>query len=211
MSPDLSLEKSLWSSGLTYIAGLDEAGRGPWAGPVSAGAVILSPDSKIDPKVRDSKKMSKKNREDLFEEIKENCLGWGIGLTSAEEIDQLGIQQSVKKAMQSALYQAEKMIGQRAEYLIIDGANVLNLDGYQFQKLNKGDGKHYSIAAASILAKVERDRIMEQYALQYPQYGFESHMGYGTKAHLAALHKFGITPIHRKSFKPVKKVVLNLQ
>ncbi|WKZ31026.1 MAG: ribonuclease HII [Candidatus Dojkabacteria bacterium] len=205
--PDTELERRLWSSGFKTVVGLDEAGRGPWAGPVTAGAVIIGDDTQIVSSVRDSKKMSFKQREEAFEEIKESCVGWGIGEISSTEIDRVGIQKAVLMAMFSAIKQAEEMVGVRADYLIVDGKNVLLLAGYKMEKMNKGDANHYSIAAASVLAKVHRDRVMKQYAEKYPLYGFDSHMGYGTAAHRAALQAYGPTEIHRKTYKPVAALI----
>lgn len=207
MTPDLKLEKELWSKGLLIVVGLDEAGRGPWAGPVTAGAVVVEEETEIIPFVRDSKKMSKKHREAAFEIIKSSSRAWGIGTVDSEGIDNLGIQAAVKAAMNDALRQVERSLGEKANFLIIDGANVLGLPEYRFLKINKGDAMHYSIAAASILAKVHRDNMMEKYSEQYPQYGFESHVGYGTAAHREALLKYGPCEIHRKSYKPVKALL----
>jgi ribonuclease HII len=202
--PDTKLEEKLWKK-YRYVVGIDEAGRGPLAGPVSAGAVCISKDCNIIPTVRDSKKMTHKQREEAFDLIKQNCLGWGIGLVSAKEIDSMGIQQAVLKAMSLALKQVEEMIHGRAEYLIVDGLNVELIDEYPMMKIKQGDLNHYSIACASVLAKVERDRLMLEYHTKYPMYGFDSHVGYGTKKHMNALEEFGVSDIHRRSFKPVAK------
>lgn len=206
--PDIKLEEKLWNQGYHFVVGIDEAGRGPWAGPVSAGAVVIDSSTKILDMVRDSKKMSEKQRNEAFELIKENCLGWGIGLVSAKEIDDIGIQKAVLKAMRLALDGVEEMISKKADYIIADGSNILMIDGYPMEKIIKGDLNHYSIACGSILAKVERDRIMKEYAIKYPQYGFDHHVGYGTKLHMEALSKYGVCDIHRRSYKPVAKYVL---
>lgn len=203
MIPDISLETKLWEQGYIFVAGIDEAGRGPWAGPVTAGAVIINRDSELGSAVKDSKKMTKAHRDCSYQEIKDTALAWGIGEVSASEIDDWGISISVRRAMQKALSDAETMLKSKADYLIIDGANVMDIAGYPSFKVNKGDSRHYSIAAASVLAKVYRDNLMEEYALEYPEYSFENHVGYGTKAHRDALKKYGITPLHRKSFKPI--------
>ncbi len=205
--PDTKLEERLWGEGKKFVVGIDEAGRGPLAGPVSAGAVCISPDSKIIESVRDSKKMTHKQREEAFDLIKENCLGWGIGLVSAKEIDDIGIQGAVLKAMSLALEQVERMVGIRVDHLIVDGLNVEVIPGYPMEKIKQGDLNHYSIACGSVLAKVQRDRLMLQYHEEYPEYGFDTHVGYGTKKHMEAMASNGICEIHRLSFKPVAKYV----
>ena len=203
--PDIELEKKLWNKGLKYVVGIDEAGRGPLAGPVCAGAVVIDEKSELSELVRDSKKMTEKRREGVFEFIKENSLGWGVYMVSNMVIDKKGIQEAVRIAMWEALKQVEKMIGRKAEYLIVDGTNVSNLFGYDMLKIKEGDLKHYSISAASILAKVTRDRYMKNIAIKYPEYGFERHVGYGTKAHIEAIQKYGPCDIHRRSFKPISE------
>lgn len=203
--PDIELEKSLWSKGLKYVVGIDEAGRGPIAGPVCAGAVLIDEKCKLSELVRDSKKMTEKRREEVFDFIKENSLGWGVCMVSNTVIDNKGIQEAVRIAMWEALKQVEKTIGKKAEYLIVDGTNVSNLFGYDMLKIKEGDLKHYSISAASILAKVTRDRYMKDIAIKYPEYGFEKHVGYGTKAHIEAIEKYGPCDIHRRSFKPISE------
>lgn len=205
--PDTKLEENLWSKGFKYVVGIDEAGRGPLAGPVSAGAVVLSPSSVIHPFVRDSKKMTEKKREEVFEYIKENCLAWGVCMVDSKKIDEIGIQDAVKMAMENALNQVEDMLKSRADYLIVDGTNVATISGYKMEKIKAGDLKHYSISAASILAKVTRDRYMKEISLKYPEYYFEKHVGYGTKLHMDMLKKYGPCDIHRRSFKPVKEVL----
>lgn len=205
--PDTKLEENLWSKGFKYVVGIDEAGRGPLAGPVSAGAVVLSPSSVIHPFVRDSKKMTEKKREEVFEYIKENCIAWGVCMVGSKKIDEIGIQDAIKMAMESALNQVEGMLKSRADYLIVDGTNVATISGYKMEKIKAGDLKHYSISAASILAKVTRDRYMREISIQYPEYCFEKHVGYGTKLHMDMLKKYGPCDIHRRSFKPVKEVL----
>lgn len=205
--PDLQLEISLWNRGISIVAGIDEAGRGPWAGPVTAGAVVIRSEDQIVEGVRDSKKMTAKMREDAYTQILESSSGWGVGVVSPAEIDRIGIQKAVQQAMQLALKQAEEKAGSKAEYLIVDGKGVLLLPGYTMKTMNKGDQLHYSIAAASVIAKVYRDNLMKQYATKYPEYGFERHMGYGTAAHSDALRKYGPCEIHRVSYKPVAALV----
>ena len=205
--PDTELEKNLWSKGYTFVCGIDEAGRGPLAGPVSAGAVVIDSKTEVIPFVRDSKMMTQKQREEAYDLIKSSVVAWGVGLVEASEIDRVGIGSAVSMAMLLAVKQVEKMLGTEVEYLIVDGKNVLDVSNYPIQKVTKGDSYHYSISCASVLAKVERDRVMYEYAKVYPEYGFESHVGYGTKKHMEAISKYGILEIHRKSFKPVAKYV----
>lgn len=205
--PDTELEKRLWKKGIKYVVGIDEAGRGPLAGPVCAGAVVINPDTELNPLVRDSKKMTEKHREEVFEYIKENSVGYGIGMVDSHTIDSLGIQQAVRLAMMDAIQQVEDMIKCKAQYLIIDGNGVLSIDGYDQEKLVKGDLYHYSISCASILAKVSRDRYMHDIAKIYPVYGFEKHVGYGTKYHMDMLNTYGPCEIHRRSFGPVTKLI----
>lgn len=205
--PDTKLEQKLWVSGMKVVVGIDEAGRGPLAGPVCAGAVMIDEKTILSEYVRDSKKMSEKRREETFEYIKSNCVGWGVKLVSEKVIDSKGITEAVRIAMWGALKDLEKMIGKKAEYLIVDGNNVGDLYGYRMEKIKSGDIYHYSISAASILAKVTRDRYMEEMSIKYPEYGFEKHMGYGTKAHIEAIKRYGPCDIHRRSFSPIKELV----
>jgi ribonuclease HII len=205
--PDIELEKSLWKKGFKYVVGIDEAGRGPLAGPVAAGAVVIENGKQVVEKVRDSKKMTEKQREEAFEKIKEISTAWGVGLVDSREIDRIGIQDAVKKAMIIALVQVEKKLGKKAEFLIVDGTNVMPIIGYKMKRIKHGDLDHYSISAASVLAKVERDRIMKEYAIKYPEYGFDRHVGYGTKLHMDMLKEYGPCDIHRRCFGPVKRVL----
>lgn len=198
--PDLSLERTLWDKGFINVAGVDEAGRGPLAGPVIAGAVVVCSEEQIVPGVRDSKKMTTAQREAAFEEIKLKSTGFGIGIVSPEEIDEIGINKAVWKAMHQALSEIERNFSMEISYVIVDGSNTLALDGYPSKRIKKGDFYHYSISAASVLAKVTRDRIMREESLKYPHYGFDKHVGYGTKAHYEALKANGPCPIHRKTF-----------
>lgn len=205
--PDTKLEESLWNEGYRIVVGLDEAGRGPLAGPVVAGAVVIGDNSQIVDIVADSKKMTKKRREMAFDLIMEKSLSFGIGVVSSRDIDHLGIQKAVLKAMDIALEVLEKRLNEKVDYIIADGENILTIPNYKMKKINKGDTLHYSIAAASVLAKVERDRIMYKYAEKYPLYGFDSHVGYGTKAHMEAIMKYGICDIHRRSFRPISEYI----
>lgn len=191
-------EKSAYSRGAQLIAGIDEVGRGPLAGPVLAAAVILDPNNPIIG-LNDSKKLSLAKRTALYAEIHEKAIGIGIGIVEAQVIDDINIYQASKLAMIKAVGE----LSSEPDYLLID-AMKLPLQLPQ-ESIIKGDAKSISIAAASIIAKVERDRLMEQYHLKYPGYGFDQNAGYGTKQHLLGLDENGITPIHRLSFAPVKE------
>ncbi|OIJ13183.1 ribonuclease HII [Anaerobacillus alkalilacustris] len=195
-------EIELRNNGHTFIAGIDEVGRGPLAGPVVAAAVIL-PENFILLGLTDSKKISKKNREDYFQVIQKEALAVGLGIVSADKIDQLNIYEATKLAMQKAI--SELKIA--PDHLLID-AMKLPVSIKQ-TSIIKGDSKSISIAASSIIAKVTRDRYMEQLAEKFPQYGFENHMGYGTKEHLAAIDQHGVCHEHRKSFAPVRERCLS--
>ena len=205
--PDLSLEIPLWSAGLRALAGLDEAGRGAWAGPVAAGAVILPGNADILERlcgVRDSKCMSARQREEWAKRIKIEALAWGVGYASSEEIDAHGIVSATRLAMQRALVK----LNLKPEHLLID-ALILPAEDLPQTSLYKGDARSLSIAAASVLAKTGRDDCMRALDTEYPAYGFARHKGYGTRQHLAALQRQGPCSIHRNSFAPVKN--LNLQ
>jgi ribonuclease HII len=206
--PDIKLEQKLWKEGYSIVVGIDEVGRGPLAGPVAAGAVVIKPDTEILDLVRDSKTLSEKQRNEVYELIKDSVYGYGVGMVSEREIDDIGIQMAVLKAMIIALEKVEKMIGSKADYLIIDGTNVELIGEYPTMKMSKGDLYHYSISAASILAKVDRDNLMIQYARRYPEYGFERNMGYGTKEHMEALKRYGVCDIHRRSYGPVRECMV---
>lgn len=189
-----TFENEGYKNGYLYIGGVDEAGRGPLAGPVVASVVVLKKGTKI-PYVNDSKKLSEAKREELFEVIKKEALDYGIGIVDNEEIDEYNILNATYMAMKKALNSLNK----KPDYLLLDAVTIPNLDINQFPII-KGDSKSISIASASILAKVTRDRIMYKYDEIYPEYGFKHHKGYGTKEHYEAIQKHGITPIHRKSF-----------
>lgn len=188
------IEDSYFEKGYRMICGVDEAGRGPLAGPVCAAAVILPPHVDI-PGLNDSKKLSDKRRRELFPVIKEQAIAYGIGLASAEEIDKINILQATFLAMARALEQLKV----RPEYALIDGNREKDF-GIPVETVVKGDSRSASIAAASILAKVTRDDLMLEMAQQYPEYDFEIHKGYGTKRHYEALREHGPSPIHRKTF-----------
>ena len=193
------IEKSLCEKGYRIIAGVDEAGRGPLADEVYAAAVVL-PEGVLIEGLNDSKKLSEKKREKLESEIKEIALAYAVATASVEEIDELNIRNATYIAMNRAI----EALGIKPDYVIVDGDCIKECN-YPHECVVKGDAKSMSIAAASILAKVSRDRHMLEMAQKYPQYGFEKHKGYGTKAHIEALKEFGPCEIHRKTF--IKKFV----
>lgn len=195
----MEMEEQLLAEGYAAVCGIDEAGRGPLAGPVVAAAVILAPGTQL-PGVNDSKKLTEKKREALFDYIKENALAYGIGRASEQEIDEINILQATFLAMRRAV----EALPVSADYALVDGNRIQGLD-IPAECVIGGDGKVLSIAAASILAKVTRDREMRALAERYPEYGFEKHKGYGTKAHYQAIAEHGICPIHRRTF--LKKVL----
>ena len=205
--PDFSFEKDLNKSGL--IVGLDEAGRGPWCGPVVAACVgwqgLKCPDD-LASEINDSKKLTLAKREILFDRILSATPIWGIGQASAKEIDEINILQASFLAMHRALDEVIRK-GFTPAVALIDG-NRLPTWKIEKYALIGGDGKSLSIAAASILAKVTRDRIMTELAQKYPHYGWEKNAGYGTKAHQEGLKKYGITPEHRRSYAPIKKILM---
>jgi ribonuclease HII len=205
--PDTKLEESLWQEGYKYVIGLDEAGRGPLAGPVVAAGVVIRDVSQVVPLVTDSKKMSEKRRNEAFDQIQEKSTAFGIGIVSARDIDRMGIQKAVLEAMRISLEVVERKLNTKVDYIIADGMNIESISKYKMMKITKGDLLHYSISAGSVLAKVTRDRIMYEYHTKYPEYGFDTHVGYGTKKHMEALKRYGATDIHRRSFKPVSNVL----
>jgi ribonuclease HII len=188
------IENRHFEQGIVTICGVDEAGRGPLAGPVCAAAVILPPNLEI-PGLTDSKKLSDKRRRELYPVIMEQAIAYGIGLASHEEIDEINILQATFLAMERAIAQLKV----RPDLALIDGNRQKDF-GFPVETVVKGDSLSASIAAASILAKVTRDDLMVSMAQQYPGYGFEVHKGYGTKAHYEALQKLGPSPIHRMTF-----------
>lgn len=194
----LAMERELWDGGVQYIAGVDEVGRGPLAGPVIAAAVILPVDFDV-VGVNDSKQLTDKRREELFPLIMEQAIAVEVGVVEAPVIDEVNIYQASRLAMTEAI----EKLNPQPQQLLIDAMTV-DLDIPQ-EKLIKGDARSASIGAASIIAKVTRDHLMKGFATIYPGYGFENNAGYGTKEHLAGLAKLGVTPIHRKTFAPVKK------
>ena len=188
------IEDALYEQGIRNICGVDEAGRGPLAGPVCAAAVILPEHLEL-PGLNDSKKLTDKKRRELYPIIKEQAIAYGIGFASEEEIDEINILQATFLAMQRAIDQLEG----KAEFALIDGNREKDF-GIPVMTVVKGDSRSASIAAASVLAKVARDDVMLAMAEEYPEYGFEIHKGYGTKAHYAALAEHGASPVHRQSF-----------
>lgn len=193
--PDFSYEFEALSNGFKYICGVDEAGRGPLAGPVCAAAVILPAGLEIEG-LNDSKKLSEKKREMLFEIIKEKAADYSIAFSSVEEIEKFNILNATFLAMNRAISALEKT----PDLALIDGNREPKNCPVKCVTVIKGDSKSYSVAAASVLAKVSRDRLMKDYDDKFPQYGFAVHKGYGTKAHYEAIKKHGICEIHRRSF-----------
>jgi ribonuclease HII len=192
----LEFETVLWKQGFTHVAGVDEAGRGPLAGPVVAAAVVF-PCGFFLPGVDDSKKLSHEKREQLYPQIIANCLTHGVGVVTVEEIDRINIYQAAMLAMRQALTQ----LSPPAQHVLVDGRNIPQLEWPQ-TSIIKGDGLSFTIGAASIIAKVTRDRLMLDYHRAFPQYGFDKHKGYATRSHLATLRQHGPCEIHRRSFRP---------
>ncbi|MCT2534505.1 ribonuclease HII [Aquibacillus koreensis] len=193
----LTYEQTQYDLGNTMIAGIDEAGRGPLAGPVVAASVILHKDFYL-PGLNDSKQLSKKAREAYYDIITNESIAYGVGLIHSSEIDQINIFNATKKAMKTSIHQ----LGILPDHVLIDAVQLDSLPCTS-ESIIKGDQKSISIAAASILAKVTRDRFMMELHNKYPQYNFASNMGYGTKEHMQALNEHGVTEYHRKSFSPV--------
>ncbi len=200
--PDLTFEQTLWDSGILAVAGIDEAGRGAWAGPVAAGAVILPQHPELQTLlagVRDSKQMTARQRGEWAGRIRALATAWGVGFASAAEIDAEGILPATRLAMRRALQQ----LSPAPQHLLVDAVRLPQVSLPQ-QALIKGDARVLSIAAASVLAKTTRDALMIEQDALYPAYGFARHKGYGTAAHQAALEQLGPCPIHRASFAPVR-------
>lgn len=200
---EMKIYETKWrNKGYKFIAGVDEVGRGPLAGPVVAAAVILPKDFFL-PGIDDSKKISEKKRNEYDEIIRREAIAVSVAMLDAGEIDRVNIYEATKKAMLAAITSLDP----NPEVLLID---AMKLDTpYVVESIIKGDSKSVSIAAASIVAKVARDRLMVELSNQFPEYGFKQNMGYGTREHLQALQKYGITPYHRKSFAPVKDSLFN--
>lgn len=188
-------EDELRKRGFNKICGIDEAGRGPLAGPVVVASVIMPADSMIEG-VNDSKKISEKKREKLYDQILEEAISYGVGIIGQDEIDEINILNATKKGLTMSL----KELTVKPDLIIVDALTHIDTMGIPYESIIKGDAKCYSISAASIIAKVTRDRIMREWDKIYPEYGFEKHKGYGTSAHIEAIKKYGLCPIHRKSF-----------
>lgn len=194
------IETKLYEEGVETICGIDEAGRGPLAGPVVVAAVIMPKDSMIEG-VNDSKKVSEKKREALYEQITKEAISYAVGIIDQKEIDQINILNATKKGLTEAI----KGLEVKPERILVDALTNIDTCNIPYTSIIKGDAKSYSIAAASIIAKVTRDRIMREWDELYPQYGFEKHKGYGTKMHIDAIKEYGLCPLHRLSF--VKNII----
>jgi ribonuclease HII len=193
---NLEVERALWLQGLTHVAGVDEAGRGPLAGPVVAAAVIFPKDRLLE-RVNDSKKCTAKQREELFTLIMEQAISVGIGMVDHDVIDRINILQATILAMRKSI----ENLNIQPDYVLIDG-NSFRHETMKFQNIIRGDETSFTIAAASIVAKVTRDKLMCELDSQYPQYGFAQHKGYGTRRHIEAIRTHGLCEIHRRSFHP---------
>ena len=195
------IEEDIYEHGnVEYICGIDEAGRGPLAGPVVVASVVMPRDSMIKG-VNDSKKVSEKKREKLYDEIIENAISYSVGIVDQKEIDRVNILNATK----AGLTESVKGLKVRPDIILVDALKGIDTCGVPYESIIKGDAKCYSIAAASIIAKVTRDRIMRQWHEIYPEYNFIQHKGYGTAAHIAAIKEYGLCPLHRRSF--VKNIV----
>ncbi len=189
------MENELRQKGFNAICGIDEAGRGPLAGPVVVASVIMPENSMIEG-VNDSKKISEAKREKLYDQIISEAISYGVGIIDEEEIDTINILNATKKGLTLAISQLKV----KPDLIIVDALEHIDTMGIPYESIIKGDAKCYSISAASIIAKVTRDRIMREWDEVYPQYGFKQHKGYGTAKHIAAIKEYGLCPIHRKSF-----------
>ena len=199
------IEKNIYDKGIEYICGIDEAGRGPLAGPVVVASVIMPKDSFIEG-VNDSKKVSEKKREVIYEKILEESIAYGVGIIDQREIDNINILNATKKGLTESIKNLEQNLKDRnrgidkPEIILVDALTNIDTDGILYESIIKGDAKSYSIASASIIAKVTRDRIMRQWDEVYPEYGFSKHKGYGTAMHISAIKEYGLCPLHRRSF-----------
>ena len=189
------IDKEFFDMGLKYVCGIDEAGRGPLAGPVVVASVILPENSMIEG-INDSKKVSESKREKLYGIILQEAISYGIGIIYQDEIDEINILQATKKGLHEAVMKMEI----KPNVILVDALTGIDTLGIPYKSIIKGDAKSYSIGAASIIAKVTRDRIMREWDKVYPEYGFAGHKGYGTAKHIEAIKKYGLTPIHRKTF-----------
>ncbi len=189
------MEKNLYQKGFQKIGGIDEAGRGPLAGPVVVAGVIMPQDSMIEG-VNDSKKVSEKKREKLYDLIIEEAISYSVAVIGQDIIDEINILNATKQGVTKVVQE----LAMKPDLILVDALTHIDTNGIPYDSIIKGDAKCYSIAAASILAKVTRDRIMKQWDEIYPQYGFCAHKGYGTAKHIEAIKEYGLCPIHRKSF-----------
>lgn len=209
--PDFTSEEKLFRKGYKNIAGLDEAGRGPLAGPVVAAAVVFSEGEKIGDMikmgVRDSKLLTPRKRNYLYEKIIEKCSDWSVGVVSEETIDEINILQASLLAMR----QAVDSLKIRPDFLIIDGKFTISDFPISQLAIPKADQRIFSVSAASVIAKVTRDRLLAELDIKYPNYGFAKHKGYGTKDHIAAIEKHGPCKIHRKSFSPIDEIIVKIK
>ena len=188
-------EREYNDKGFDLIGGIDEAGRGPLFGPVVAACVVLPKGCLIEG-VNDSKKLSEKRREELFDIIKEKAVAWGVGIVDNNTIDEINILEATRKAMHEAVCNLQV----KPNYIFIDAEKHVDTCGIPYLPIVKGDALSINISCASIIAKVTRDRMIDEMAKKYPEYGLEKHKGYGTKEHIEAIKKYGLTPLHRKSF-----------
>lgn len=196
-------EEAFYNQGAKLIAGIDEAGRGPLAGPVVVACCIMPKESMIEG-VNDSKKIAEKKREKLYELITSEAISYGVGIIGQTEIDEINILQATKKGLTMAIKEAEERLKEKGlnkpDVILVDALTKIDTDGIAYKSIIHGDAISYSISCASIIAKVTRDRMMRQWALSYPQYGFEKHKGYGTAAHIQVIKEYGLCPLHRRSF-----------
>ncbi len=189
------MERELYQKGFQKICGIDEAGRGPLAGPVVIAGVIMPLDSKIEG-VNDSKKVAEKKREKLYDLILEEAISYSVAIIGQDVIDEINILNATKQGVTKVVEELDI----KPDLILVDALTQINTKGIPYDSIVKGDAKCYSIAAASIIAKVTRDRIMREWEEVYPQYGFSGHKGYGTAKHIAAIKEYGLCPIHRRSF-----------
>ena len=199
------IDREFYAKGLKLIAGIDEAGRGPLAGPVVVASVIMPENSFIEG-INDSKKISEKKREKLYDLILEEAIGYGVGIIDQKEIDEINILNATKEGLTRSIKELEKNLKEngsgyeKPDVIFVDALTKIDTDSIPYKSIIHGDALSYSIAAASIIAKVTRDRIMRQWDEVYPQYGFAKHKGYGTASHIQAIKEYGICPLHRLSF-----------
>ena len=189
------IENQMHNEGYKYICGIDEAGRGPLAGPVVVASVIM-PENSIIEGVNDSKKVSEEKREKLYDLIIEESISYGIGIINQNEIDEINILNATKRGLTKSI----KELKVKPDIILVDALKDIDTQEIKYKSIIKGDAKVYSIACASIIAKVTRDRLMREWDALYPQYGFKAHKGYGTAKHIAAIKEYGLCPLHRRSF-----------